>query len=161
MPGIPFVKSLNFTDFVSAPATATDVSLQASKWVTICSYTVPAQQRIAIGVTESVAGGGQGQCAYMRFDDTAGAQMSVELFRVVIADANEQQYVSIREDTGARWAASATDRTLCQLMPESKVQAGEDSKIMIQIKTTKTGATFDMSDADNSITLPVTIYPGR
>jgi hypothetical protein len=46
-------------------------------------------------------------------------------------------------------------------MPESKVQAGEDSKILIQIKSQETAAVMDMSDADNSVTLPVTIYPGR
>lgn len=154
-----FTKTLNATDF-GITATATDVTLTPNKWVIVASYTVPAQQQIQVGITEMVGGGPQGRVAYIRLDDTAGAQLAVEQFRVTVQDANAINTQQIDIDTGNRWAGSSTDRQLAKLLPVTPIIADEDSRINIEVYNTKANAVFDMSDADNAVYLPVTVRTG-
>jgi hypothetical protein len=148
-------KTLLDSDF---SLTTTDVALVASKWVEVCSYTVPAQSEISVGVTESAQGGAQGRPAYIRFDHTDAAQITSMKIRVVVTDANDANAQVIIDATAAEWSADKTDRTKALLLPESLIRAQEDSKIKIEAYETDSSAhTVDVSDANTEIQLPVTI----
>lgn len=154
-----YPKYLTATDF--GIGSSPNIAIPVGKWTLLVSYTVPAQQEIAVGQTEAYSGGGQGAVSYMRFDNTDTNQLSTELFRVQITDANEVNTQVIYEDIGTRWSASSTDRTLSKLLPEDFRRVQEDGKIQITCKTTAASKVWAPVDADNSIILPVTVYTLR
>jgi len=139
-------------------AAATDVALVQNVWTQVGTYTIPAQQEIAVGVTEAYSGGGQGRPAYIRFDHTDGTQITGGNVRVIVTDANDANAKVIADHSFAEWSASATNRTTALLIPESMVRAVEDSKIKIEAYSTTASLTVDMSDADTDISMPVTVY---
>jgi len=161
-----FQTSLGKDDFFTA-----DVKVPKGIWTLVGEYTCPAQQEIAVGVTEIINGGATGMASYVRLDDTSGSQLKSNCrIRIKVVDANDQGQVVV-EFSAAQWSASATpSRTASLLLHEDSRRVQEDSKIQIWIYATEDAggididdlvndqAVIDYSDSDTDINLPITRY---
>lgn len=164
-----FQTSLGKDDFFTA-----DVKVPSGIWTLVGEYTCPAQQEIAVGVTEIINGGATGMAAYIRLDDTGGSQLKANCrIRIKVVDANDQGQVVV-EFSAAQWSASATpSRVASLLLHEDIRRVQEDSKIQIWIYATEDSAgmsistmqnaqaVIDYSDSDTDINLPITRYTVR
>jgi len=149
MARVVFQKFLNKDDF-GMSATADDIACNSAKWTEIGSYQVPAQQEIAFGVGKVSDGGVDSRRnATIRVDDASG-QIAGKL-RLAYADANEVTVQPIQEDLISNWASGVP------LAEVTKLRVREDSYLKILVRP-DTSTTVDMSDTDNQVDVPVTIY---
>lgn len=147
-----FETTKNAADF-GAGSTATDIALIASKWNEFGSLTVPAQQAIQYGVGVISNGVDSRQYARIRVDSLAG-QITGKI-RLRISDSNENREVTVAEGLTSEW--SSTNGKLLGLFP---VAAGEDDKLKLEIYP-DSSTTLDYSDADNVVSIPVTVTTRR
>jgi hypothetical protein len=144
-----FQRTLNKTDLNLMPAV-----LDTANFVKIGYLKVPAQQLIAWGNTEIVAGQPQGAVGFIDIRDASNNPIN-GVIRLEIANAAELRHEPYKEERTERFRASQYDRQLGVLMPESKYKAKQDSYLIIKMKG-DTNATISVNNS--TILLPATIY---
>ncbi len=150
----PYHKVLDKNDFISSAT----VSLVAGTWNTIGSYRVPAQLAIAIGQGSPTEAMNQGYIyVYLKDNQGTPAELTGK-FRIVISDANETDYTVILDDKEEVLHGDTSDKNKMKPLPlDRRRVAKEDDKILLQI--IPDSATYPLSKANSTITIPVTAYP--
>lgn len=146
-----FTRVLNQVD-MNAGLTATDVTIPSTAYTKICYYQVPAQQQIALGAGEIANGVDSREYVEIRFDDTNGMQIAGK-FRIGYTNANETNIQIIKEERSDNIGTAST----VKLAEVKNLRVGEDSYLIIYCKPDAT-TLLDMSDANNKVLLPVTVY---
>ena len=146
----PFTRVLNADD-MNAGSTASDIAVYNGKYTKVAYYQVPAQQQIAIGAGEIANGVDSREYVQVRLDSSAG-QIAGK-FRIGYTNANETNIQIVKEERSDNIGTAST----VKLNEQKNLRAGEDSYIVIYLNP-DSDTTVDMSDADNKILLPVTVY---
>lgn len=137
-------------------STDTDVTCRSGQFTKIGSHTVSAQQQIAVGIGQIAGGVDSRKKGYLRVDGTGGTQIYGKL-RIAIANANETDIRYIIEDVETNWSAGVE-------IAETQLRAREDSIIAIYLNPdasscdSETDTIVDMSDTNNDVRIPVTVY---
>lgn len=145
----------NFTGIATA-----DVVCPAYQWTAVGKLTVPAQQAVAWGATDIINGGQTGSAIYLRFDEDVGAGTQIHgVVRFAVSNATETDIKVIAEERTERLSASTTyDRGIAVLLPESKIFAKQDSKLIIYFYPDGASSkTIDYNGTNTKIVAPVTI----
>ena len=153
----PFRRVFTLTDF----GLTADATLIAGQYTKFGSYTVPAQQVVAFGSNDPNGGASTaGSTVYMRLDEaTAGGTRIDGTIRFSVANATETNEVVVLEERSERLVASQYDRQLAVLLPEQRVKAGEDSKLLLKIKIdSASNKTLDFNGTNTKALIPVTVY---
>ena len=145
-----FVRTLSKNDF----GVSGTLSVSSSDYQKIAELTVPAQQLMTWGANEVVNGGLQGSPAQIVLKNSTPAVIN-GVIRLVLADANEVRKIVVLEERTEKFGASAYDRTQAILIPEFKIKAKQDSKLIIEFKP-DSDDTIDWSQS--TIILPTTQY---
>ena len=148
----PFTRVLNADD-LNAGSSATDIAVVNGSYTKIAYYQVPAQQQIAIGAGVTSTGGlDTREYVQIRFDDTNGTQIKGK-FRIAYTNANETNIQVVKEERSDNIGTAST----VKLGEISNLRVGEDSYIVIYLNP-DADTLLDMSDTDNKVLLPVTVY---
>lgn len=150
MARVRFERFLNKGDF-SLDTTDSDVTLVASKWTEIGSYTIPAQQEIAFGVGKVSDGGvdSRRNTTIKLYDATT--QFTGGKLRLAYSDANGVTVQPIQEDLLANWSSGVA------LGEVSNLRVREDSFLKVFVNC-PLAHTVDVSTTGNQVDVPVTVY---
>ena len=135
-----------------------DVVCQPSQYNKVGTLTVPAQQAIAWGATDTVNGGATGKQIYMRFDTSATVTLN-GVVRLAVSNATETNTQIVLEERTERLAAGSTyDRQIAVLLPEDFRFAKQDSKLIIYFyPDSATAVTIMYNGTNTKISVPVTV----
>jgi hypothetical protein len=153
-----FQKILSQPDF-SGIATA-DQTAVSGAWTVIGTYTVPAQQRVAVGYGNPNQPENQGYI-YVRLDCSGGQMLNASKLRITQENANGTLKYVVFETDLAELSGDLNDKNKKIALPE-KVEfplVAEDSKIKLEIYNNYDyDFTIDYDDVDNAIRIPITVY---
>lgn len=127
----------------------TDVVCLTGQFTQVGKKQVGAKQVIAFGAGEIGNGVDSRRTAKIRLDNTAGSAIAGKV-RLAVSDANEITTEPVVEDILSNW----TDGVL---LARQDLRAGEDGFLKILLNPDAT-ATVDMSDTDNVVNIPVTVF---
>ena len=135
----------------------TDITVTNGQFTKVGEHIVSAQQEIAFGVGEISNGVDSRKNSTIRIDGTTGGQIFGTI-RLAIANATETDIRIIQEDLASNYDDGVE-------LAETTLRAGEDSRLQIYLNpnlassdTAGGSTTVDMSDANTSIAVPVTVY---
>lgn len=139
----------NYVDF-GVTSTGSDVTITANKWVEVASRTVGAQteEYFGVGVVTPNGTDSRETCTIKLYDNN-GAQITKGKLRLRVTDANENRAVTVAEDLLSAWSSGKK----LGVFPQG---AGEDSKLKVEVNLLA-NTTFDVSNANNSASIPVTV----
>ncbi len=140
-----FPRYLNATDL----NLTSDVAVYNGKYTKVAYYKVPAQQEIAMGIGAISGGVDWRKKATIRFDHTNGVQIQGKI-RLAMTNANETDIRVIIEDRTENFVNGVE-------VAETPLRAKEDSYLVVYFNP-DSDSTIDVSDANTSILMPVTVY---
>lgn len=141
-----FENTKDLTDF-GMDSSASDIAIPANAWTQIGSLQVGAQTAIQYGVGDALGGVDTRETATVRLDSASG-QITAGKLRLRVADANENNESTVADGLLSEWSAG-------KLLGKTGVLAGEDDLLKIEVFL-PTATTYDVSDTDNSLSIPVT-----
>jgi hypothetical protein len=133
----------------SMASSATDVVCLIGQFTQIGRKQVGAKQQISFGAGEIGNGVDSRRTATIRLDTTAGSAIAGKL-RLAVSDANEIVTEPVVEDIMSNWNSG-------QKLARTDLRAGEDGFLKLLLNPDAT-ATVDMSDTDQRVDIPVTVY---
>lgn len=142
---VVFERFLDDTDF---SATTGTLSCTTGKFTEVCSFTVGAKQQVAFGAGEIANGVDSRRTCTIRLDSAAGSIPGK--IRLVNANANQTSIIPVVEDIATNWNAG-------QKLARQSIRSGEDGFLKIFLNPTST-TTIDFTDADTSLSIPVTVF---
>jgi len=150
----PFQQTVGLSDF----GLTSDETLLANKFTEFGTYTVGAQQVATFGQTTQRSGGSEGEPVYMRLVDDIGNDIEgVVRFKITNAQGNRSK--TLFEQRTERLSASENDREQAPLLQEYMLKAGEDSKLVLEIKVDdSSNVTLDFDASNTKALIPLTVY---
>lgn len=150
----PFQQTVGLSDF----GLSSDETLLAQKFTDFGTYTVGAQQVATFGQTTRRGGGSEGEPVYINLIDGSGDEID-GVIRFRIANAQENRSKTVFEQRTERLRASQNDREQAPLLEEYKLKAGEDSKLILEIKVdSSSNVTLDWDATNTKALIPLTVY---
>lgn len=149
--GQGFPRTLNEDDLMGTTSTA----LVAASWITIGSFTVPAQQRMRFGYGASNTDNQGFLYISLKTNVANGTAITGGRVRLVVSDANQINKVVVYEERTDVLAGSTTDRRLKVPLPAIGPIAKEDDRLQIQVYS---DAAETPSYSASVILVPVTNY---
>jgi len=111
----------------------TTISVPADEWTRLAYYTVSAQNEYEYGYGNGAQPYNQGY-VYVFLKDTTGNEVEGKV-RFVVVDANDvPKAPPVFEDDASTLHASLSDITQMKPLPRTGVVAGEDDKLVIEVK---------------------------
>ena len=151
-----FRKVLKHSDFTTSDVTCTS----ATSFNLIGSYTVPAQQEIAVGYGNAQEPMNQGYL-YLQAKDTGGTEFE-GYWRISVANANTTAIDVVFEEYSTRTDGDTADKSKMLALPEitnypvlGRVPR-EDDTIRVEFKPDTASKVMDYGNS--SIFIPVTVY---
>lgn len=126
---------------------AADIVVPANAWTLIGSLEVGAQTAVQFGVGDAKGGVDTRETATIRIDDSSG-QLTAGKLRLRVSDANENRERTVANGLLSEWSSG-------KKLGLTGVKAGEDDLLKIEVNLPAT-KTIDMSDTDNSVSIPTT-----
>lgn len=150
----PFSRTLGISDF----GISSDKTLIDGEYTRVGRFTVGAQQEATFGITVSRSGGGEGEPVFLRMIDSSGNDIDATVrFRITNAQTTTQE--DVLEQRMVRLRADKNDRTKAFLLSEYRINAVEDSELVVDVKqTTGSNVTWDHDATNSEWIIPTTIY---
>ncbi len=154
--GNMFHRTYNSTQF----GLTANVTCQPGQWTDVATLTVPAQQILTFGQTETIQGGATGAQCYILLKDSSDATLT-GLIRFTLSDANKLYRTVVAEERTEKLGSDQTDRNKAYLLHRALDRAKEDSKLIIEFYPDSASAVTVDYDATNLVMLiPLTVWQG-